>query len=286
MIYPLSQRKEKLIRKLGMKKFREEIGEFILEGHSLVREAIERPRDNRLILVAESAMDRNLEITDIADIKGVPVFQCSDRKFQELSDTVNPAGILSIIKRDVDQIKSWFIRRMDESKALILWLEGIQDPGNFGSIIRSAEASGLTAVIAGAGTVEITNPKTIRGSMGAIFHMPVLTIKELAMGFGSFRQKGFEVAATVISPDAVDMWQYEPPKKLLLLLGNEAHGLSFDTIEDADTLLTIPIEGKSESFGVAATGAIMGAVLGDKIFRQSKARQAAARMEKEGGIDT
>ncbi len=276
MIYPLSSRKESYIRKLGKKKFREETNEFLLEGHSLVREAIERPRENTLILVADSALERNAEIIDIADIKGIPVFQCSNRKFAELSDTTNPAGILSVIKRNPEQIKAWFMRRMEETKALILWMEGIQDPGNFGSIIRSAEASGLTAIVAGAGTVEITNPKTVRGSMGAIFHIPVLTAKELSMGFGSFRQKDFTVAATVISPDAEDMWDYQPPMKLLVLLGNEAHGLSFSSIEQADTLLTIPIEGKSESFGVAATGAIMGAVLGDKIFRQSKKKKKAS----------
>lgn len=264
MIQKLSDRRTKLIRRLSDGKMRRKTGEYLVEGFSLVEEAIKRPRSIDLIVLTKSAVPNANIILDIAEDKAIPVFSTSDKDFKELATTNSPQGVIAVVKRDIEMARKLFTQALDKDPSLIFYLDGIQDPGNLGAIIRSAEAVGASAVIAGENTVEITNPKVIRGSMGAFFNIPVLDLEEANMGINGMKRRGFTVAATLLSPEAISIWDYEPPTKLLVVFGNEARGISFDVIEKSDVYITIPIDGSSESFGVTASAAIISAILRNK----------------------
>ncbi|MFP4458895.1 MAG: TrmH family RNA methyltransferase [Candidatus Zixiibacteriota bacterium] len=261
MLHKLSERKAKHIRSLSTSKMRKKYGEYLVEGFSLVEEALGRPRDVRLVAVANSMLERATLILDICEAKAIPVFTVNDSEFPDLATTVTPQGVLAVVDRNIDMARKLFMEALEKDISYIVYLDGIQDPGNMGAIIRSAEAVGASAILAGENTVQITNPKVIRGSMGAFFHIPVVEHKEIGMGVNAIKKYGFTVSTTLISPQATDIWEYEPPKKIMMVFGNEAHGISFDIIDKADDMVTIPIDGKSESFGVTASASIISAVI-------------------------
>jgi len=256
MIYPLSDRKGKHIKGLLQKKNRVKYSEYIAEGFSIVDEALRRPRDVLSLLIDEDILDKASAQIDLAESKAIPVFTTYHENFAKFSDTKNPAGIMAVVKRDIDRERKRIYRAIESDNAFIIYVEEIQDPGNFGSIIRNAEALGAHGVITGSGTVDITNPKVIRGAMGAHFFIPVVNTLEIGFGLNGFKNRDFRIAATVLDDKALSIWEYKTPDKLLLAFGNEAAGLSDKVIDIADELLTIPISGKSDSLSVASASAI------------------------------
>ena len=177
----------------------------------------------------------------------------SDRVFTAMADTCTPQGILALVRQPV-----WELEQMIglAKSPFFLILEQLQDPGNLGTILRTAEAAGCTGIIMSRDTVDIYNPKTIRSTMGALYREPFVYVEELEEAIALLRQQEILVyAAHLKGRQYFDELSYE--KGGAFLIGNEGNGLRQETAEQADIWVKIPMEGKVESLNAAVAAALL-----------------------------
>lgn len=230
----ISKSQEKLVRSLARKKNRTHEGLFILEGEKLLNEALESQFEIELLVATEAkAASLGLEDYIIAD----------ERSLQKLSQLKTSPGVLALAKmKDLS---------IPEHADLFLLLDEVKDPGNFGTIIRSAEAFGVSAIICSEQTVDQYNPKVVQASMGSIFRVPMRyePLKE-------FLQKQSTLKRYALDLNGVSIYQKAPQKPALLLMGSESHGVSEDLLAYVDESLTIPMQGRVESLNVSVATAL------------------------------
>lgn len=178
----------------------------------------------------------------------------ADEVFARMSDTVTPQGILCIVRQQHYNIEE--ILQKNKEHTLFILLEDIQDPGNLGTIFRTAEAAGADAVIMSSRTADVYNPKTIRSTMGAVYRVPFLYTEDISSMIKMLREQGIMVyAAHLGAEDFYDAYDYR--RSTAFLIGNEANGLRDETAGCADALLGIPMEGKVESLNAAVASSIL-----------------------------
>lgn len=231
--------KVKAWRKLHKRKERLKSKLFIVEGYHLVEEAWKSNWEIKEVIV----MDQ----TDIPLwYKENNITVVSKHVFQSISKTETPQGILAII--EMKQLP------LNRDKHLLL-VDAVQDPGNLGTIIRTADAAGFGGIILGEGTVDVFNDKVIRSTQGSLFHIP---IKEsiLAEEINTLKNNGYHVWASTLE-DAQNYQEVNVPEKVALLLGNEGAGIKQTYIEQADLSVKIPIYGKAESLNVGVAASIL-----------------------------
>jgi len=246
--------------------------QFVVEGIKLVDEALEYGKVlevvcaeslyNELIsgdlsgnrLLAEN--DKN--ITNYVK-KGSSLLVVSDTVFKSMSETKTPQGILAVAEiPDYRLLDRGFLEQAytETGKIKLLVLEDTADPGNLGTIMRTAEAAGVTGVIMGKGTVDIFNPKVVRSTMGSIFRLPFAYVEDLKETIKELKTQGISFYATHLKGEK----SYKDIKysdKSAILVGNEARGLSYDVADLADTYVLIPMQGKVESLNAAVAAALM-----------------------------
>lgn len=185
----------------------------------------------------------------------------SDAVFQYVSDTKTPQGILCILKREEYDVNT--LLNMENPHFIVL--DNLQDPGNLGTIVRTAEGAGVDAVFLSKDCVDIYNPKTIRSTMGSIYRMPVIYIEDLLLLLKSFKEKGItSYAAHLDGKNSYDQEDYT--SGTAILIGNEGNGLRKEVAENADILVRIPMQGKVESLNAAVAASI----LMFEVFRQRR----------------
>lgn len=189
------------------------------------------------------------------------VIYISDELFYEVSDTEKPQGILAVVEYDLKTIDDI----ISEKDNFLILLDRVQDPGNMGTIIRTADAFGSNGIIVTEGCVDIFNPKTIRSTMGSIFHIPLLYYKSANEAIRDLKDKGITVITT--SLDAKEYcFNVDFKKDFALIIGNEASGVSNEVIDDSDLLIKIPMPGDAESLNAAiASSVIMYEVLRQRL---------------------
>ena len=246
--------------------------QFVVEGIKLVDEALEYGKVlevvcaeslyNELIsgdlsgnrLLAEN--DKN--ITSYVK-KGSSLLVVSDTVFKSMSETKTPQGILAVAEMpDYGLLDKGFLEQAytKNGKIKLLVLEDTADPGNLGTIMRTAEAAGVTGVIMGKGTVDIFNPKVVRSTMGSIFRLPFAYAEDLKETIQEFKKQGISFYATHLKGEK----SYKDIKysdMSAILVGNEARGLSDEVADLADTYVLIPMQGKVESLNAAVAAALM-----------------------------
>jgi TrmH family RNA methyltransferase len=235
------------------KKVRQAEKEFVADGIQSVREAListneSAPKVIHLYVTEKGFAKLQAELP--SDILGLaPVIHVSDEVMTEMADTESPQGILALCK--YTEMTLYKIAQAQAKRVAYFW--EIQDPGNSGTVIRTAEACGFDAVIFSTNSVDAYAPKTIRATVGAIWHIPVVEgigLEEL-MEFAI--KQGFETIA--LAGDASrSILEIEKSDKQLLIFGNEARGLP--DITGLDHRVNIPMKGKSESLNVASAAAI------------------------------
>ena len=184
--------------------------------------------------------------------RGMEAEVLSDHVFAAVSDTKTPQGILCVLK----QYHHTLDNMMKKDAPHLLLLEDLQDPGNLGTIFRTAEAAGADGVIMSSRTADIYNPKTIRSTMGAVYRVPFLYAESLPSAIRMLQGKGIAVyAAHLDAKSFYDAHEYR--RSTAFLIGNEANGLREETAACADTLLAIPMEGKAESLNAAVASSIL-----------------------------
>jgi TrmH family RNA methyltransferase len=242
-----------LARDLQRRKARERQGLFVAEGIRTVEELLRSPLVIRgaLISPALESTPRGVALHALMAERGVEILEVLDRQLETTSDTEAHQGVLAIASVPMNEL--WDLPNADSLRLLVL--DAIQDPGNAGTIIRTAAALGVTATFSLPGTVDLWNAKVVRSGMGAHFHHPCLsgTWEE----FDAFRlRRGFSVWAADAHGDVVD--GLESPRRLALLVGNEGGGLSADARARADRLVALSIAPQVESLNVAvATGILL-----------------------------
>jgi len=229
-------------RKLLTKKERDKTGTFLVEGFHLVEEAL---KANQLLHLIVS---EGTEIPQRWDYGSTPVTTVTSEIIRELSDTETPQGVLAVceaVRKD---------SKFDGKQFLLI--DAVQDPGNLGTMIRTADAAGMDGVIVGTGSVDTYNPKVIRSAQGSHFHLPVIRgdLKEWIEKLG---EEDIQVYGTSLENGHI-YTETEPPGAFALIVGNEGSGVNPELLELTAKNLYIPIFGKSESLNVAvATGILL-----------------------------
>lgn len=237
-------------KRLYKKRDRIKTGLFIIEGIKMVEEALDNEYCLKHIFYTEGLLDvksgpklyHYLNTVDKAN-------KTTEEVFSEISDTETPQGVIGIAKLKLNDIKE--IKIEDSSK--LIYLDGLQDPGNMGTIIRTADAFNIDGVIIKSGTVDPYNPKVVRASMGSIFRVPIYYSDELNEDIEYLKEKGYKLLVTSLD-ESVDIREVDFNKSIIAI-GNESAGVSEELSSLADQFIKINMPGKSESLnaGVAAS---------------------------------
>lgn len=235
------------------KKHRDKTRKFLIEGTHLVQEALKAKAD---IEVVAFSIDRGIPpelASAAADSLGVEWIGVSEAVIAKCSDTKTPQPVFAVVRKEHSGAAlDGLLRRPD---SLVAVLDGVQDPGNVGTIIRSADAVGADAVIVGKGCADLYGPKTIRSTMGSLFHLPVLE-GNLAELLPLAKQHGIRIAGTSLQ-SASSCYSYDFKGPHWLLFGSEGSGLSRGALEMLDDALIIPMQGKAESLNVAMAASVL-----------------------------
>lgn len=265
MITSTSNAKIKRIVQLRKKKkARDAEGVFLVEGIRMFREIPEKLLQE--IYISESCEEKEgKEIRRRASACGIRPELVSDGVFAYLSDTQTPQGILCVVR----QLSYSLEEVADAPCPHMLVLDRLQDPGNVGTILRTAEGAGVTGILLDGECADIYNPKTIRSTMGSIFRMPFYYIQDLEEGIRYLKKRGIcTYAAHLEGKRAYDEEDYRKP--CAFLIGNEGNGLRPEIADLADTYIRIPMAGEVESLNAA----IASAVLMFEAGRQRRSRTA------------
>ena len=264
MITSVSNGRVKYIQTLMSKaSFRKKEGKFIAEGIKMFEEA---PKGDVLeVYIKEGAYD-SFEIDVKKKLERIGYEVLSESVFKKVSDTVTPQGILSVVKIPPTDIQS--IIKSDNPSIAIL--ENIQDPGNIGTIIRSAEGAGVSGIIMTKDCVDIFNPKVIRSTMGSIYRTKFAYTDNIEDTIDLLKKSGIKTYACALnkSAKAYDKNDYKAPSAFVI--GNEGNGLKESTVSACENVTYIPMCGSVESLNASVAASLMMY----EIFRQR-------RMEKE-----
>ena len=226
----------KQINSLKQKKYRDKEGLFIVEGERLISEC-----SPEYVLAREDYA---------GSLDGFErVYTASEALFDKISDTVSPQGILGVCKIPENDINDFD----GKEKAFVVILERVADPGNLGTIIRTADAAGADAVILSEGCADPYNLKTIRSTMGSIFHLPVYRNVDLKEFLKNTKIKTF--AAHLKGTKSC--YDTDMTESVGIIIGNEANGISDEISSLADELVKIPMPGRAESMNAAVAAGVM-----------------------------
>ena len=241
---------------LEKKKIRDKAGKFVVEGEHLVLEALKDAE--YVIYSAESPAVRAAASSRISS------FKVSRKLFSLLTSVETPQGVLAVVKK-----REWNLEDVIRSAGTIIFCAGIQDPGNLGTVIRSADAVGAAGVIVSRGTVDPFNQKTIRSTMGSLFHLPLVQIDDEEESIRALKKRGIKVIGADMS--GKDYWGAELSGPVTVLIGNEGAGLQDKVLAACDEVVKIPMPGRAESLNAAMSASlIMYETLRQKWSKESK----------------
>lgn len=231
-----------------------EEGLIFIDGLRLAEEALKSAISVETAFVEAEAQDARLQalVAQMAAQK-VPVLTASRSVLDALADTVQSQGIILIAKRPAPDAGDLFRHRAD---LLLVGIDRVQDPGNMGTLLRTAEAAGAHGVLVLGGSVDVYSPKVLRSSMGSAFRLPVIT-EVTHERLVDLHQKHALHLTAAAGEGEMDYDRYDWRQPTLLLLGNEGRGVSAQLMQACDTRLRIPMANGVESLNVAAAGAVM-----------------------------
>ena len=230
----------KKIKKLKDKKYRDETDLYLIEGIKIIREAIEENAIIRRIVICEECIE-SAEI-DNKLLYAIAKYDCiyvNKKVFDTLTTVMNPQGLLAVVEKPSKR------ENINYNEDLILVLDGIQDPGNLGTILRTADSVNLKQIVVSKQTADVYNPKVVRATMGAIFRVKVIEEDNLIEALKLIRKNKFKILATTLE-NSESIYEVNYNKKAVVI-GNEANGVSKEILEMADERIKIPMLGKTES---------------------------------------
>jgi TrmH family RNA methyltransferase len=231
----------KNLLKFQDKKFRNQNNVFLVEGKKQVAEIPEDWIIKQIII--------SKKYKDVKNFRDAIIF--SERLFAKLSSTQSPQDIIAIVEK-----KYYKIEETLKQSGFFIVLENIQDPGNLGTTIRSADAFGAKAIFVSMGSVDIYSDKTIRSTMGSLFHLPVVGNVNIEELFYLMKKEGFTIFAASLKGKK-NISNLKISNKSAFIIGNEANGIKQETEKLADILFKIPMSGKAESLNAAVAASII-----------------------------
>lgn len=240
----------KNIRKLKEKKYRDLNNEYIVEGIKMIKEAIAEEAVIKLIVVCEENVnDGGIDKKLLYEIAKYECIYVSKKVFDLISEVKTPQGILAVIEKDNSEDK------IDYKQDVIVVLDGIQDPGNLGTILRTIDSVGLNQVIVSKETADAYNPKVVRSTMGAIFRVNIIESENLIDTLKNMKKHKYKVMATSLETEN-SIYDVDYTKKVIVI-GNEANGVSKEILDYADEKIKIPMLGKTESLNASVATAVI-----------------------------
>lgn len=241
----------KSIKKLKDKKYREKEKKFVVEGIKLVEEAItENAKIDKLVVCEDCVNDGTINKDTMYEIAKQNCIYVSENVFKSITDVTNPQGLLAVIHKDNKE------EQISYDEDIIVVLDGIQDPGNLGTILRTIDSIGLKQVIVSSVTADPYNPKVVRSTMGAIYRVNIIRVDNLVKTINNIKKHKYEVIATSLNTDK-SIYDINYNKKVIVI-GNESNGVSSEILDIADKKVKIPMLGKTESLNASvATGIIL-----------------------------
>ncbi|WP_314650709.1 RNA methyltransferase [uncultured Microbacterium sp.] len=257
------------VAKLTKRSARTETGLFLLEGPQAVREALTyRPEAIAEIFATPAGWEKHPDIRAKAADADIAVEHVTEYVLNAMADTVTPQGLVAVVQQTPSSVRDVFAG----SPRLVAICHEVRDPGNLGTIIRAADASGADAVVLTGHTVDPYNPKVVRATTGSLFHLPVSVGGELPDVLARAGEAGLRVLAADVKGD--DLLAARAGGVLAeptaWLFGNEARGLEDDALELADRVLRLPIFGRAESLNLATAASVC-------LYESAFAQRAAAQ---------
>ena len=226
-------------KKLHQKKYRKSA--YLIEGWHLFEEAVQAGVTIEKIFALESYRNQLASFPQTVWV--------SEDILLDLADSQTPQGIVAVVQKEE-------VGQVDFSQGEFLFLEDVQDPGNVGTIIRTADAAGFTGVIVSDKSADIYSLKTLRSMQGSHFHLPIYRMSSQRL-LEEAKKAAIPVLATTLSKDSVDYRELPPIENFVLVMGNEGQGISPLMAESADQLVHISMKGQAESLNVAVAAGIL-----------------------------
>jgi RNA methyltransferase, TrmH family len=248
-------RVRRIRRLLAQRSVRRSESAFVVEGVNVLEAALDGDADIEALFAAPEAETECPALLDRAARRGIIVHRLDSGVLERVAGTVTPQPVLGVARRHAPTLADVTAGGGDEAKLLVVGVD-VRDPGNGGTLIRSSEAAGAHGVIFCRGSVDVTNPKTVRASAGALFHVPVVEGCDPQEVLGVLGDLGLKRIAAVAHdgerPDRVDL-----NAPVALVFGNEASGLPADILDRVDCQVTIPMPGRSESLNLGMAASIL-----------------------------
>lgn len=236
---------------LKQKKYRQQKGLFLAEGLRTVEEAV-NANAAEIIFYLAIENERTRLILEKAAAQQIKLVCVTENVMKKIADTETPQGIIAVSKIQKTKLESLFSKGK-----MLLVLDRVSDPGNLGTMLRTADAAGIGGLVLLKGCADIYSPKTVRASMGSIFHLPVIDSLEEEDFIENAKKAGYSVLVTCLD-GADNLYKADLGGRIAFVMGNEANGVSSGLLTAADKKVYIPMEGRAESLNVAmAAGIVM-----------------------------
>lgn len=245
----------KYVRRLASHRFREKEKKFLVEGLRFVEEILDSAWPVEMLVYSKKIMEnpRAENLIAKAAARNTALIEVEEDVFAELAETSTPQGIIAVAPQRGNALEN--LEPVNEPALLVL-ADGVQDPGNLGAIVRSADAAGAGGVVLFKGTVDIYNPKALRATMGSLFHLPVIQGAGAEEVLRYLSGRGIKIVAGDPRAGRV-LSEVDLKVPCALVVGGEAAGFSVVLKEGADELARIPMPGRAESLNVAISASIM-----------------------------
>ena len=240
----------KNIRKLKEKKYRDIENSYVIEGIKLIKEAIAENANIKQIIMCEDYTD-NLELDKdtLFEIAKYNLIYVTRNIINLITDVKTPQGIIAVIEKNNN------IEQIDYSQDIIVALDGVQDPGNLGTILRTVDSANLKQIILSKNCADPYNPKVVRSTMGGIFRINIIEVEDLENSLKQMKKNNFKVMVTSLDTEK-SVYDVDYSKKVIVI-GNEANGVSKEVQDMADEKVIIPMLGKTESLNASVAAGIM-----------------------------
>lgn len=237
-------------RLCGDAKYRRERGLFVTEGARLCGDAVRSRIVIETALITDRARRQYADIVREVETAAAVVYEIPDSLSDYLGDTDTPQGVFCICRIPLSE-------HTPDVNDRYAALERIQDPGNLGTMIRTAEAFGLGGILLSDGCCDPYSPKVLRSSMGGVFRLPLLTVGSLAEYLPQLHAEGFRLFACVVDSNAVAVQHTSFPDGSVCVIGNEGNGLLPETVAACSERITIPMAGRAESLNASMAAGIV-----------------------------
>jgi TrmH family RNA methyltransferase len=230
---------------------RRRLSSFIVEGPHLIERALESSSERvKEIIFTEKAYEKFHDLILRSERKGIPCYSISEKQAGRVSDTQSPQGIFGVISMpiDVDTIPN---------EGVIVALDTVQDPGNVGTIIRTAAWFGAKQILLSTECADPYSQKVLRATQGEIFSTKVGNRGELINSLRILQKKDWQIVAATVDPAACSLYKMVFTKKVVFILGSEAHGISTSILDLSDGQIIVPKFGQGESLNVATSAGII-----------------------------